>query len=52
MSFRHSSEVWRDFPQLAAGVVYAEGPFDDVELTPYLDRAADRLAGSTEAEQF
>ena len=50
MSFRHSSEVWRDFPQLAAGVVYAEGLFEDVDLTPYLDRAADRLAGSSEAE--
>ena len=25
MHFQHSADIWRDFPALAAGVVYAEG---------------------------
>lgn len=50
MWFRHASEVWRDFPQLAAGVVYVEGPFEDVDPAPFLDRAKQKLAGGTEAE--
>ena len=50
MWFRHSSDLWRDFPQLVAGVAYAEGPFEEAGLTSYLDRARDRLVGRTEAE--
>ena len=50
MWFRHSSEIWRDFPQLAAGVVYVEGPFASKDDGPYLDRAKQKLAGGTEAD--
>lgn len=40
MDFRHSGEIWRDFPELAAGVVFADGITRDVQ-------AADRVAEFT-----
>jgi hypothetical protein len=27
--FQHSTEIWRDFPELVPGVVFAEGISDD-----------------------
>ncbi len=40
MDFQHSSEIWRDFPELVPGVVFAQG------ITP--DAAAgDRVAKFT-----
>lgn len=50
MSFRHSSDIWRDFPQLVAGVTYVEGPFAPGDEKPYLDRAKQKLAGGTESD--
>jgi DNA/RNA-binding domain of Phe-tRNA-synthetase-like protein len=52
MLFRHSSELWRDFPHLVAGVLYAEGigKDDEVDLAAYTARARSRLAGGTEGE--
>jgi DNA/RNA-binding domain of Phe-tRNA-synthetase-like protein len=51
--FRHSDEIWRDYPELAAGVLFADGITSDV-LRPDVGRfeaiAASRLDGSTEAE--
>ncbi len=54
MDFQHSAEIWRDFPELVPGAVFAEG------ITPGVaagDRAArftaiarSRLAGRTESE--
>jgi DNA/RNA-binding domain of Phe-tRNA-synthetase-like protein len=54
MQFQHSGEIWRDFPELVAGVVFAD------EITPDAaagDRAAkftaiarSRLADATESE--
>jgi DNA/RNA-binding domain of Phe-tRNA-synthetase-like protein len=52
MRFRHSSELWRDFPQLVAGVLYVEGIGKDIDVDPtaYTQRALARLAGTTEGE--
>ena len=52
MRFRHSSELWRDFPQLAAGVVYVEGVGKEADVDPaaYIERAQARLAHGTEGE--
>ena len=52
--FQHSGEIWRDFPELVAGIVFADGITPDVAAG---DRAARftaiaeaRLAGATEGE--
>lgn len=54
MHFQHSSEIWRDFPGLAAGVVTAEGIVPDVaaeeRITRYTEIAQARLAAGTEGE--
>ncbi len=54
MDFQHSGEIWRDFPELVPGIVFADGIRHDVAAG---DRAArftavarSRLAGATEAE--
>jgi DNA/RNA-binding domain of Phe-tRNA-synthetase-like protein len=54
MDFQHSGEIWRDFPELVAGVIFAEGITHDV---PADDRAArftaiamSRLEGAAESE--
>lgn len=54
MYFQHSPEMWRDFPELAAGVVYIEqtdagASFDDAAAA--FGEAADaKLAGGAESE--
>ncbi|MFN8500626.1 B3/4 domain-containing protein [Kouleothrix sp.] len=54
MYFMHTPPIWRDFPQLAAGLIVAEGidPTPDVaaRLEPLFERAAARLAAGSEAE--
>jgi DNA/RNA-binding domain of Phe-tRNA-synthetase-like protein len=54
MDFWHSGEIWRDFPELVPGIVFADGITHDVAAD---DRAArftaiarSRLAGVTEGE--
>ena len=53
MHFQHSADIWRDFPALAAGVVYAEGITGDAEGSrpARIDNTArDRLAEGPECE--
>jgi len=54
MDFRHSSEIWRDFPELAAGVVFAEGITPDVtagdRVAKFTAIASSRLAREPESE--
>jgi len=54
MYFQHSSEIWRDYPELAPGVILAEGITSDVtvdsRLEPFTIIAKERLAGATESE--
>jgi DNA/RNA-binding domain of Phe-tRNA-synthetase-like protein len=54
VDFQHSGEIWRDFPELVPGIVFADGITPDVAAG---DRAArftaiarSRLAGATESE--
>jgi DNA/RNA-binding domain of Phe-tRNA-synthetase-like protein len=54
VDFRHSGEIWRDFPQLVAGVVVATGISGDAVADDGVARftaiAKSRLAGATESE--
>jgi DNA/RNA-binding domain of Phe-tRNA-synthetase-like protein len=54
MDFHHSSEIWRDFPELVAGVVYADGVTPSVavgdRVAKFTAVAHSRLAGSAESE--
>jgi DNA/RNA-binding domain of Phe-tRNA-synthetase-like protein len=54
MHFQHSGDIWRDFPALVPGVLYAEGITSDVSTVPAADRfaaiAAARLAAGPEGE--
>jgi DNA/RNA-binding domain of Phe-tRNA-synthetase-like protein len=54
MDFRHSGEIWRDFPQLVAGVAFATGISPDAAADDSVARftaiAKSRLAGATESE--
>jgi DNA/RNA-binding domain of Phe-tRNA-synthetase-like protein len=52
MHFQHSVQLWRDFPALVPGVLYAEGITADAEpdVGPYEKTARDRLAAKTESE--
>jgi DNA/RNA-binding domain of Phe-tRNA-synthetase-like protein len=54
MDFRHSDEIWRDFPQLVAGVAFATGISGDAAADDGVARftaiAKSRLAGATESE--
>src|SRR6516164_9983831 len=52
MHFRHAGAVWRDFPALVPGVLYAEGITADAEpkAGQYEERARTRLAGGPESE--
>ena len=45
MYFQHSADIWRDFPALVPGVLYAQGVSGDVST----DSAADRFAASTKS---
>jgi DNA/RNA-binding domain of Phe-tRNA-synthetase-like protein len=52
--FRHAAEIWRDFPELVAGVVYADGVGGGPEVrdrvAEWTGRAGERLGGRTESE--
>ena len=54
MDFRHSGEIWRDFPELVPGVVFADGITGDVAVSDrvarFTDIARSRLAGVAESE--
>ncbi len=54
MDFQHSGEIWRDFPELVPGVIYAGGitsgvPVGD-RVAPFTAIASSRLAGVSEGE--
>jgi DNA/RNA-binding domain of Phe-tRNA-synthetase-like protein len=52
--FEHASDIWEDFPELVAGVLFADGitAHSDVEpvVAGFTTIAASRLASSTEGE--
>jgi DNA/RNA-binding domain of Phe-tRNA-synthetase-like protein len=54
MEFEHSAEIWRDFPELVAGVVFADGITPDAavgdSVAKFTAIARSRLAGATESE--
>jgi len=52
MDFQHDAALWRDFPALVPGVLYAEGITAAAEISTgrYEEIARDRLAGVTEGE--
>jgi len=54
MDFQHSGEIWRDFPELAAGVMHAGGITPGVSagdrVAGFTAIASSRLAGVTEGE--
>jgi DNA/RNA-binding domain of Phe-tRNA-synthetase-like protein len=54
MYFQHSCKIWSEFPQLAVGVLYADGISRRVSvvdhLTPFYRTAETRLAASSEGE--
>lgn len=54
MYFEHSAEIWRDFPGLVPGVVFAEGITGGVPAVSrtgrYADTARSRLAAGPESE--
>lgn len=54
MHFQHDDEIWRDFPRLAAGVLYCEAITPDAEVSERVERfyaiADSRLQAGTESE--
>jgi DNA/RNA-binding domain of Phe-tRNA-synthetase-like protein len=54
MYFCHSSEIWRDFPELVAGVLFVEGITKNASVGPQITRfiaiAGSRLATSSEGQ--
>lgn len=52
MDFQHSSEIWRDFPELVPGVLFAEGITRDVSsrVAQFSSLAKERLATASESE--
>ncbi len=54
MDFQHSGEIWRDFPELVAGVMAADGITPDVSagdrVAKFTAIATSRLAEVTESE--
>jgi DNA/RNA-binding domain of Phe-tRNA-synthetase-like protein len=52
MHFCHSSEIWRDYPELVAGVLFADGITKEVSVGPRITRfniiTESRLATTTE----
>jgi DNA/RNA-binding domain of Phe-tRNA-synthetase-like protein len=52
MHFQHAAAIWRDFPALVPGVLYAENITADQEISTsrYEQRAKERLAGGPESE--
>ncbi|TMR88153.1 hypothetical protein EJK15_67825 [Nonomuraea basaltis] len=54
MRFQHSSDIWMDFPELAPGVIFAQGITADASvddrLAEFGEIAAKRLATASEGE--
>jgi DNA/RNA-binding domain of Phe-tRNA-synthetase-like protein len=54
MDFQHSSEIWRDFPELVPGVVFAQGITPDAaagdRVAKFTDIARSRLEREPESE--
>src|SRR5262249_30187406 len=54
MYFRHSTEIWKDYPQLVPGVLLANGITKDAPASPQASKfeaiAQSRLATSSEGE--
>ena len=54
MHFQHSGEIWRDFPELVPGVLFAEGITPDAPVGDRADKftaiASSRLAEGPESE--
>ncbi|THK37399.1 hypothetical protein EHS39_14345 [Ensifer sp. MPMI2T] len=54
MYFRHASDIWRDFPELSAGIVHVDGIHRnvsfDVHIAAFETVAKARLAASSEGE--
>ena len=54
MYFEHASEIWRDFPELNAGVIFAEGITPDISIGPQVGTftriAGERLGAGPESE--
>jgi DNA/RNA-binding domain of Phe-tRNA-synthetase-like protein len=54
MYFTHAPEIWRDFPELVPGMLYAEGITNsanvDEPVTRYSAIARERLSGGTESD--
>ncbi len=54
MHFQHSSEIWRDFPELVPGALLAGGITPDAQadagVARFTDRARSRLAQAPESE--
>jgi len=54
MDFEHSGEIWYDFPELVAGVVFADGITPDAgagdRVAEFSAIARSRLAGATESD--
>ena len=46
MHFQHSADIWRDFPALVPGVLYAEGITGHAEaVTGHAGRSEERRVG-------
>src|SRR5689334_9957148 len=54
MHFRHSDDIWQDFPELVPGVLWTGGISADARVAPQLDAfqatARARLAAGPESE--
>jgi DNA/RNA-binding domain of Phe-tRNA-synthetase-like protein len=54
MEFQHSGEIWRDFPELVAGAVFADGITPDAaagdRVARFTATARSRLEGATESD--
>jgi DNA/RNA-binding domain of Phe-tRNA-synthetase-like protein len=54
MYFRHSTEIWRDFPELVPGLLFVEGITKDASVGPRIARfnaiAESRLATTSEGQ--
>jgi DNA/RNA-binding domain of Phe-tRNA-synthetase-like protein len=54
MYFQHAADIWRDFPELVPGVLFADGITPDVgvggSVARFSDIARSRLAQATESE--
>ena len=52
--FRHSDRIWREFPELAAGALVADGIGARLDVSaraaPFLEIAGKRLAGAVESD--